>query len=196
MSFVLRGSGVPSLAIPEVGLPGAAREARVGMRETLDSGEGLVTGLRRRQFHFECWRFGRLLTTSTLKPSIVNIMSLSGDEHLYAKVADELESGDLDKGIWTKALAENEFDEAKAKADYVETRVSQMKGAIALEAERKAAEQARLAAETERHRKEVVKEAAFDAVQNYRKTVHKRGDFRLMVAAVVLVAIWFFWSNC
>ena len=34
----------------------------------------------------------------------------TGDEHFYALVADELETEQLDKGAWTKALAQTGFD--------------------------------------------------------------------------------------
>lgn len=123
-------------------------------------------------------------------------MSLAGDEHLYAQIAEEMESGNLDKGIWTKALAQNEFDDAKAKADYVEVRVAQLKEALAVQAEEEATRAAEERAETERSREEAVKAAAADAIQNYRKKVHQRGDVWIWAAGVILVAMWFFWSNC
>ncbi|MFC2085685.1 hypothetical protein ACFLRO_00575 [Bacteroidota bacterium] len=50
-----------------------------------------------------------------------------GDEHFYALVADELESEQLDKGTWTKAIAKNGFDKDRARATYVELRVEQLK---------------------------------------------------------------------
>ena len=54
--------------------------------------------------------------------------STSKDEELlYEFVADELESGDLNKGLWTKALAETNFEKDKAKAVYVKLRVSSLK---------------------------------------------------------------------
>jgi hypothetical protein len=123
-------------------------------------------------------------------------MSVSGDEHLYAKVAEELESGTMDKGIWTKALSQNEFDEAKAKADYVEIRVAQMKEALAEQEREEAAEAAALEEREQEAREEAVAAAAKEVVEDYRRTVHKRGDFRLIVAAVILIAIWLIWSNC
>jgi len=55
-----------------------------------------------------------------------------GDEHFYGLVADELES-ERDKGTWTKALAQNDFNEDKARATYVELRVEQLKAEAAEE---------------------------------------------------------------
>jgi hypothetical protein len=42
---------------------------------------------------------------------------------LYAQVMEELEQGNRDKGLWGKALAETEGDEAKANARYMKLRV-------------------------------------------------------------------------
>lgn len=126
-------------------------------------------------------------------------MSETGDEHLYAKVAEELESGEMDQGLWTKALAHNEFDEAKAKADYVETRVAQMKLEIADRGDEEERERiGEIAPEPvdEQAQAEHVKEAAREVVENYRRTVHKRGDLKYILAAVALIVIVFFWSNC
>ncbi len=50
-----------------------------------------------------------------------------GDEHFYAQLGDELEVEQRDKGTWTKALAQSDFDENKARAAYVEMRVEQLK---------------------------------------------------------------------
>ena len=46
------------------------------------------------------------------------------DELLYEFVAIELEDGTLSKGLWTKALAETNFDSARARALYVKMRVA------------------------------------------------------------------------
>ena len=64
-----------------------------------------------------------------------------GDEHFYAQVDDELEAEQRDKGTWTKALAQSDFDENKARAAYVEMRVEQLKAEArmrAVEVEREA----------------------------------------------------------
>ena len=49
------------------------------------------------------------------------------DEVLYACVATELKDSVLKEGLWTKALADNGWDEQRAKADYVNMRVAQLR---------------------------------------------------------------------
>ena len=49
------------------------------------------------------------------------------DNVLYGAVAEELESGVLDKAIWTRALAETDYDQAKAKARYIQHRVKSLR---------------------------------------------------------------------
>ena len=46
------------------------------------------------------------------------------EELLYEFVATELEQGSLSKGLWTKALAETSFDDARARALYIKIRVA------------------------------------------------------------------------
>jgi len=46
------------------------------------------------------------------------------EELLYEFVATELEQGSLSKGLWTKALAETSFDDARARALYIKMRVA------------------------------------------------------------------------
>lgn len=49
--------------------------------------------------------------------------SISPQEELvYEFIAHEIESGDVRKGLWTKALSETGWDEQKAKAIYVKMR--------------------------------------------------------------------------
>jgi len=49
------------------------------------------------------------------------------EELLFEYVALELENGELRKGLWTKALAECNFDERNAKAKYVNLRVDALR---------------------------------------------------------------------
>ena len=49
------------------------------------------------------------------------------DNVLYGAVAEELESGVLDKAIWTRALAETDYDQGKAKARYIQHRVKSLR---------------------------------------------------------------------
>jgi hypothetical protein len=48
------------------------------------------------------------------------------EELLYEFVATELEEGTLSKGLWTKALAETDFDDSRARALYVKMRVASL----------------------------------------------------------------------
>jgi len=50
-----------------------------------------------------------------------------GDEHLFLKANDELESGEINKPLWIKALAVVGGDEDKAKHQYILLRVEQIK---------------------------------------------------------------------
>lgn len=52
--------------------------------------------------------------------------TLSDNEELYALVAAEIEEGRISKGLWSKALAENDFDEKRARAAYMRLRVRQL----------------------------------------------------------------------
>lgn len=48
------------------------------------------------------------------------------EELLYEFVAIELEDGTLSKGLWTKALSETGFDDARARALYIKMRVASL----------------------------------------------------------------------
>ena len=47
-------------------------------------------------------------------------------EKLYEKTWKEIEEGKKDKGLWARLLAEHDGDEAKAKAEYLRTRVARL----------------------------------------------------------------------
>ena len=49
------------------------------------------------------------------------------EEKFYELAYDEIESGDLKKGLWAKAFSEAEGDEEKAKALYIKYRFDQKK---------------------------------------------------------------------
>jgi hypothetical protein len=53
------------------------------------------------------------------------------DESIYEFIASELAQKQVKQGLWTKALADSEWDEAKAKASYVRMRYEQIKEQIA-----------------------------------------------------------------
>ena len=48
------------------------------------------------------------------------------DDQTYARVAEEMESGQIDKGLWTRLFAENDGDEPKTRAAYIRHRVQQL----------------------------------------------------------------------
>jgi len=49
------------------------------------------------------------------------------EERLYEMVMDELESGNIRKGIWGKALAASNGNDNQAKSKYLELRVESLK---------------------------------------------------------------------
>lgn len=51
----------------------------------------------------------------------------SSDADVYAAVATEMESSNLDRGLWTKALALADGNEQIATANYIKLRVNQIK---------------------------------------------------------------------
>ncbi len=65
------------------------------------------------------------------------------DELVYEFIAEELSSGLVKSGLWTKALADAEWDDAKAKTFYVRMRFTQVKEEfeIAIQNEKKKKEE-------------------------------------------------------
>lgn len=61
------------------------------------------------------------------------------DESLYEFIAAELASSTVKQGLWTKALADRDWDEAKAKALYVKMRFAQLRNELLAEAARQRA---------------------------------------------------------
>ena len=49
---------------------------------------------------------------------------MDNEEELYRIVVEEIERGDIRKGLWGKALSEEENDHDRAKAKYIELRVN------------------------------------------------------------------------
>lgn len=58
-------------------------------------------------------------------PSL-NVAPSKTEEALFEQIAQELASGDVKQGLWTKALADSDWDEAQAKSRYVKMRHEQM----------------------------------------------------------------------
>jgi hypothetical protein len=54
------------------------------------------------------------------------VTSKPDQDVFYAAVAEEIESGNTDKGLWTRLYAECDGDEKKTKVQYIKTRASQL----------------------------------------------------------------------
>lgn len=80
------------------------------------------------------------------------------EEAFYEQVANEIESGNIRKGLWTKLWAENDGDDAKAKLAYMRTCVAEKRGEMEA-AQRAAAQvaQEREREDAERHYAEIMK---------------------------------------
>ena len=57
----------------------------------------------------------------------------SAEAAFYEKAAEEVASGSRVEGVWVRALAENDMDEAKAAAAYMRMRVEIMKAEFVVE---------------------------------------------------------------
>ena len=62
---------------------------------------------------------GNKRQTSDLAPPL-------NEEALYERIANEIESGSQNKGLWTKCFVESEGDEAKTKVSYIRARMAQL----------------------------------------------------------------------
>lgn len=56
----------------------------------------------------------------------INIAPSETEEALFELIAHEISSGEVKPGLWTKALADSDWDEAQAKSRYVKMRHAQM----------------------------------------------------------------------
>jgi hypothetical protein len=96
--------------------------------------------------------------------------------NLYRVIASEIADGEVDDGIWLRALTETDNDDAKAKARYTKLRMAELtrdlvKAKQELEAgleEDRAKEKEDIAAEEKRHKeaKRILDKAAKD-IQNF-----------------------------
>ena len=57
----------------------------------------------------------------------------TSDTEYFSYVAQEISSGFIDDGLWTRALAETQYDERKARARYITLRVSVIMREVASE---------------------------------------------------------------
>lgn len=105
-------------------------------------------------------------TTQPAQPATREISELENiEDRTYAQVGEELESGNTDKGIWTKAFAQAGGDDKQTRVLYIQARVAKLlaledeKQKIRLDEEQAAAdEQALLAVEQARLDKLSLKE--------------------------------------
>lgn len=69
-------------------------------------------------------------TRATMSSSLVHQSLQEGmavdESAIYTAIANELESGAIDKGLWTRLFAESDGDESKTKAAYIRQRANQM----------------------------------------------------------------------
>jgi hypothetical protein len=63
---------------------------------------------------------------SQSSPSTISTDTQMDEDTIYATVAEELESGKTDKGLWTRLFAESEGDENRTKVSYIKRRVEKL----------------------------------------------------------------------
>ena len=93
------------------------------------------------------------------------------EEQLYAQAAEEVAAGVIRQGLWAKAIAESDGDEAAAKARYIKLRVELLIAEADL---------------TEHAVKQATKEAAREAEDGEEV---KGADFTYIVFTVIMVAL-------
>lgn len=76
-------------------------------------------------------------------PTSLQPVVSSDEDRLYARVADELESGNTQKGLWTRCYAEAGGNDTQTRVLYIRHRFAQMAADAARKAEQERAEQAR-----------------------------------------------------
>ena len=77
------------------------------------------------------------------------------DEFIYEKINKEIADSDIRQGLWTKALSLTEYDENKAKAQYIKYRYKSLKKEIneEIRMEKEAERQAERAAPISKYRR-------------------------------------------
>lgn len=107
------------------------------------------------------------------------------EEHLYELAAEEIANNQIRPGLWAKAIAESDGDDAKAKARYIKLRVetmkaeSDLKGYASENSEKENAEMQRQ--EEKRQRQE-----ARDALN---QPTGEAPDFTPVVVAIILLLL-------
>ena len=54
-------------------------------------------------------------------------MKKEQEEKLYTLISEEIEKGDVDKGLWTKAVSLSENDNKRIESEYIKLRFSKYK---------------------------------------------------------------------
>ena len=63
------------------------------------------------------------------------------ENEIYALIGEEIETGKIDKGLWTKCFAEMNGEENKVKARYIKYRFEILLSEVKYESEKRLAEQ-------------------------------------------------------
>ncbi len=65
-------------------------------------------------------------TSAAENPDAIRLQAVLDEERIYAAIADELETGGVDKGLWTRLFAECEGDETRTKVFYIRQRAARL----------------------------------------------------------------------
>lgn len=89
-------------------------------------------------------------STKDITKVFVNSKAADGEDDIYAVIAAEMKSGNLDAGLWTRLFAEFDGNESKTKVAYIKKRAEKLD----------ALEQARTQEEARQRREEIENAAA------------------------------------
>lgn len=107
------------------------------------------------------------------------------EEQLYEFAAEEIAANNIRPGLWAKAIAESDGDDAKAKARYIKLRVETMKAEADLQ--EYASENAhRAEAEQDRREEERRREEAAQAVN---QPTGEAPNFTAVYIVIVIIVV-------
>ena len=107
------------------------------------------------------------------------------EEQLYEFAAEEIAANNIRPGLWAKAIAESDGDDAKAKARYIKLRVETMKAEADLQDH--ASENAYKAeAEMRKREEELRREEARDALN---QPTGEAPNFTPVIVAIILLLL-------
>lgn len=81
-------------------------------------------------------------TTATRPTSTISQQTVVGEDRIYSQIAEEIETGNADKGLWTYLFAECNGDEKQTKVLYIKRRAERLLSAEKLRLEQEAKERA------------------------------------------------------